>query len=103
MLDSHNAPRRIFLASQATGPPILRYSLPAVILLLIYLPSVIDPVRSQEIDPEDVVRVRTDLVTIPVLVNDSKGRRVPGLAPSDFLVRDDGQEMEVKFFSTGTE
>jgi Ca-activated chloride channel family protein len=53
--------------------------------------------------PEEVVRVQTDLVTIPVFVTDSGGRRVPGLLQSDFEVRDGGRVVETAYFAAGTE
>src|SRR5437588_5511277 len=54
-------------------------------------------------EPDEVVRVRTDLVTIPVFVTDGRGRRVPGLAQSDFELRDDGRRVEAAYFAAGAE
>jgi Ca-activated chloride channel family protein len=53
--------------------------------------------------PDEVVRVRTDLVTVPALVTDSNGRRVHGLAQSDFLVRDNGRAVTLSYFAAGTD
>ncbi len=58
---------------------------------------------AQEPNPEDVIRVRTDLVTVPTMVLDSKGRRVAGLKQDDFLVRDDGKTVGLEHFSTGSD
>lgn len=52
---------------------------------------------------DDVVRVRTDLVTIPAFVWDTHGRRVAGLAQSDFAVRDNGRAVTLSYFAAGTE
>lgn len=54
-------------------------------------------------DPAEVVRVRTDLLTIPFFVTDGQGRRVAGLAQADFTVLDDGQAVRVEYFAAGTE
>jgi Ca-activated chloride channel family protein len=52
---------------------------------------------------DDVVRVRTDLVTVPASVTDAHGRRVAGLAQSDFAVRDNGRAVTLSYFAAGTE
>src|SRR2546423_8672344 len=52
-------------------------------------------------DSEEVVRVRTDLVVVPVFVTDSHGRRVSGLGRSDFELRDDGRRIEPNYFAAG--
>ena len=46
--------------------------------------------RAQETTPhgDEVVRVRTDLVTVPVVVTDARGRRVAGLTRDDFELLD---------------
>jgi Ca-activated chloride channel family protein len=49
------------------------------------------------------VRVRTDLVTIPAFVTNAHGRRISGLAQSDFTVRDNGQTVTLSYFAAGTE
>jgi Ca-activated chloride channel family protein len=51
----------------------------------------------------EVVRVRTDLVTVPAYVTDEKGRRVKNLAATDFELRDDGSIARIEYFATGTE
>lgn len=57
---------------------------------------------AQESDPTDVIRVRTDLVTVPVIVTDSHGRRVGGLTQRDFVLHAEGRAQEIGFFATGT-
>jgi Ca-activated chloride channel family protein len=60
--------------------------------------------QEQPADPsEEVVRVRTDLIVVPVFVTDGRGRRVPGLAQSDFRVSDNGRPVETSYFAAGAE
>ncbi|MET0625092.1 MAG: VWA domain-containing protein [Pyrinomonadaceae bacterium] len=54
-------------------------------------------------DDEEVVRVRTDLVVVPVYVTDGRGRRVSGLTRQDFQVRDNGRPVETAHFAAGAE
>jgi Ca-activated chloride channel family protein len=59
--------------------------------------------QEAEVSPDDIVRVRTDLVTVPTSVTDSHGRRVSGLEQSDFSVRDNGRAVALSYFAVGTE
>ena len=56
-----------------------------------------------DVSPDDVVRVRTDLVTVPAFVTDSRGHRVAGLTQSDFIIRDNGRDVALSYFAAGTE
>jgi VWFA-related protein len=47
---------------------------------------------------EDVIRVSTDLVTVPVSVFERSGIYVSGLRRNDFKIFDNGQEQEVAYF-----
>lgn len=49
---------------------------------------------------EDVVRVDTDLITIPVSVFDRNGLYIPNLKQSDFKIFEDGREQEIAYFGT---
>jgi Ca-activated chloride channel family protein len=53
--------------------------------------------------PDEVVRVRTDLVTVPAFITDERGHRVSGLTQSDFVVRDNGRPVALSYFATGTD
>jgi Ca-activated chloride channel family protein len=80
--------------------------LAALVFALPFLASPLD-VRAQD-EPaappdEEVVRVRTDLVVVPLYVTDGRGRRVPGLAQNDFLVSDNGRPVEASYFAAGAE
>jgi Ca-activated chloride channel family protein len=70
---------------------------PWLVVLLICLPAV-----AQEPGQDDVIRVQTDLVSVPVVVFDSHGTRVFGLKAEDFVVCDDGRVAKLQHFSTGT-
>ena len=59
--------------------------------------------QEAEVSPDDIVRVRTDLVTVPASVTDSHGRRVSGLEQSDFSVRDNGRMVALSYFAAGAE
>jgi Ca-activated chloride channel homolog len=53
--------------------------------------------------PDEVIRIETNLVTVPVYVTDSRGRRVAGLGPSDFEIREGGQRFAPSYFAAGAE
>jgi VWFA-related protein len=72
-------------------------------LLLLLCSSFNAPAQTTDTSAEDVVRVETNLITVPVFVNDGSGRRVHNLTINDFNVRDAGQSVELKYFAAGTE
>ncbi|HYO91920.1 MAG TPA: VWA domain-containing protein [Pyrinomonadaceae bacterium] len=49
------------------------------------------------------MRVRTDLVTVPVFVTDKSGHRVSGLVQADFGAQIDGRNLKLEYFAAGTE
>src|SRR5262245_42750070 len=57
--------------------------------------------RAQE--PDDVVRVVTDFVTVPLVVTDARGRRVAGLKAEDFALLDDVRAAKIDYFASGTD
>lgn len=54
----------------------------------------------EEVGDDEVVRVNTALVTIPVSVIDRDGRFIPALRKDDFRILEDGVEQEVAYFAT---
>ena len=54
---------------------------------------------SQQTD--DVIRVTTTLVTLPVRVTDRHGKSVPTLTREQFQIFEDGVEQEIAFFEPG--
>ena len=51
------------------------------------------------VDGEEVIKVDTDLVTIPVKVTDRKGRFIPNLTKENFKVLEEKIEQEIELFS----
>jgi VWFA-related protein len=52
-------------------------------------------------DSDTVIRVETSLAVFEILAFDKKGRAVPGLSKSDFVVTEDGAPQEVASLSPG--
>jgi len=61
-------------------------------------PAVVDtdPI---EVDPEDVIRINSNLVTIPASIVDNQGRTIADLKLEDFELRIDGQPKPVRELS----
>ena len=53
-------------------------------------------------EPDEVVRVRTDLVTVPLIVTDSRARRIPDLKTEDFTLADDNRAAKIDDVASGT-
>jgi len=49
---------------------------------------------------EEVIRIDTDLVITEFNVRDRRGRRVSGLSPADFIVKEDGVPQKIEVFSS---
>lgn len=54
----------------------------------------------EEVDQNDVIRVNTTLVTLPVSVMDRQGRYVPNLRKEDFHLWEDGVEQNIGYFAS---
>ena len=63
-------------------------------------PTASAPADSTEVDENEVVRVNTSLVTIPVSVIDRAGKYVPSIRQSEFRIWEDGVEQQVAYFAT---
>lgn len=61
------------------------------------LPPAAQP-TPEEVDENDIVRVDTTLVTVPVSVLDHDGRFVPGLKQEDFKLFENNQEQAIAYF-----
>jgi VWFA-related protein len=49
---------------------------------------------------DDVLKIETSLITIPVSVFDRNGLYIPNLSEEDFKVFEDGNEQEIAYFGT---
>jgi Ca-activated chloride channel family protein len=61
------------------------------------------PEKPPETQEDDVVRVETTLVILPVWVKDRHGKFAMGLTQSQFQVYEDGVEQEIVYFEAPTE
>lgn len=59
-----------------------------------------DAASAQEMGDEDVLKVETNLITIPVSVFDRNGLYIPGLKQDDFKIFEDGKEQQIAYFGT---
>ena len=62
-------------------------------------PSAPTPV-GEEVDEGDVVRVDTQLVSVPAVVTDSTGRPLPNLRAENFILYEDGRPQQISNFAT---
>lgn len=83
-------------------PPARCAHIASLLLTLPLLLILFQTARAQE-PADEIVRVRTDLVTVPLFVTDREGRRVPGLSQHDFILLDNGREVETAYFSSGAD
>src|SRR5215204_7644510 len=49
-------------------------------------------------DADDVVKVKSNLVNIDVIVKDKKGKYISDLKPADFTITEDGLPQKLEFF-----
>jgi Ca-activated chloride channel family protein len=61
------------------------------------------PVWTQEVAQDEVVKVKTTLVNVPVIVSDRNGRYIPGLQAGDFTLLQDGVAQGISFFAAEEE
>ena len=98
----YEALERNVLPARARCLPSLKFAFGFLVAVLLSLVSNFHAISAQEVDREEVIRVRTDLVTVPVVVTDARGRRIFGLGQEDFLVSTEGHALKTQFFATGT-
>lgn len=54
--------------------------------------------HAQAQEQEDVVKVKSNLVNIDVIVKDKKGKYISDLKPEDFTITEDGRAQKIEFF-----
>jgi VWFA-related protein len=98
-----------FVKSFPTLPPFLRALavMACALLLIVSLPSSIlaqqqtrasgDQERQGE--PDEILRIDTDLVMVDTNVTDAEGKPVRGLSAKDFKLYEDGVERPIAFFN----
>lgn len=59
--------------------------------------------QDKKIDRDEVIRIDTQIVDVPVAVRDAKGAAVAGLKQSNFVVYEDGKRQEIADFSATAE
>jgi hypothetical protein len=54
--------------------------------------------KAQDKTDEEIIRVDTNLVTVPVIVSDRQNRYISGLKAENFAVLKDGQQQNIEYF-----
>ena len=103
MTQQYEAPDRRRLPLRASRSVLFPLRFISILFTTFILVSSAQVSAQDDVSPDDVIRVRTDLVTIPAFVIDGRGRRVDGLSQADFEVRDDGKVVTLSHFTAGTE
>lgn len=60
-------------------------------------------VRGQDSQPADVIKVYSNLVSVPVIVSDRDGRYIPGLKQGNFKLYDNNTQQQLSFFDAAEE
>src|SRR5437016_6843858 len=63
----------------------------------------VSAVSSQQKSVDEVIKVNTALVSVPVIVSDHDGRYIPDLKQADFNIFQDGVNQKIDFFATTQE
>lgn len=74
--------------------------------ILLFALICLSSIQAQEIpvdDSDDIIKIETRLVSVPVLVSDRNGRFVSGLKQNDFSIFQDGVQQEIAFFGDNSE
>src|SRR5688500_6890505 len=80
-------------------------------ILTIFIFTALTAVRAQDEEPpplienrkNEIVKIETRLIDVPIVVTDKAGKPVLNLKPANFVVYEDGMKQEVTDFATTTE
>jgi VWFA-related protein len=95
----------LLLRSRKHHAPALLFRLISISILALETAAAfaVVPVSDPRQEPQDVIRVRTDLVAVSVVVTDARGRRLAGLKAEDFRITDDDRAARIDYFAAGTD
>jgi Ca-activated chloride channel family protein len=85
--ETYQRPRRVSPAPTPQAAPASR-------------PAPQRPAAGEEVDEDEVVRIETQLVSVPAVVTDRTGRPLTGLSAADFQIFEDGRPQKIANFST---
>lgn len=72
----------------------------AITVLFVLSLLLVSQINAQKISESDeIIKIETALVSVPVIVSDRNGRYIPNLQIQDFSVYQDGQKQEIAFFA----
>jgi Ca-activated chloride channel family protein len=96
--DVVSAQRLADMPPPPAAPPVLR------VLRTATAPSAVTALRESEPEPEveenDIVRVSTNLITVPAEVLDRSGRYIGSLQKEDFRIYENGVEQQLAYFAS---
>lgn len=75
----------------------------ALVLLCLSMMAVNAQDKAQDKEPADVIKVYSNLVSVPVIVSDHLGRYIPSLQRQDFKLYDNDMEQNVSYFDAAQE
>lgn len=83
-----------------TLPPTLRPASPSKIESGKTPSALAAETEEPEVDQDDVIRVNTNLITVPAEVMDRNGRYIGNLRKQDFQLYEDGVEQQLSYFAS---
>ncbi len=75
----------------------------AAVLLALALVAAYAVAQSTGEGPESTIRVEVNVVNLPITVTDAEGRYIVDLDKSDFTVWEDGEQVEIRYFTRSVE
>jgi len=99
-LKKFNVKKFFLLKSKKKRSDFLEMKLTRFVLLLIYISGLIVNLSAQtdKKDDDEVIRVDTQLVDVPIVVTDKSGKPILDLKQTNFIIYEDGKKQEVSEF-----